>query len=337
MSELRPELAEGKGRMTIHQELAKVSPPRDTVLTIGTFDGVHLGHRQLLQRLKALAESSGFLSCVLTFRNHPRLVLNPGIKLSYLTTLEERVALLKGQGIDLVIVVDFTHELSLLKASEFVALLSDYLKMKGLVVGPDFALGHRREGDIPALKRLGEGMGFWVRPMEPAQMDKAVISSSVIRSLMAQGDVENASRMLGRWHSLTGLVVEGDRRGRLLGFPTANLSVDANLAIPADGIYATWATVEGQCYRAATCIGVRPTFGVNSRTVEAFILDFQGDIYGKPLTLEFARRLRAERAFPSVETLVEQMKLDVEQTRAVLSSLVAGPKSPFGLQSPERG
>ena len=288
-------------------------------MTIGTFDGVHLGHQQLLQHLKAAASSEGLLSAVLTFRNHPRLVLTPGVSLRYITALDERVALLKGQGIDLVISMDFTEELSLLRASEFASLLSRRLKMKGLIVGPDFALGHNREGDIPALKQLGAELGFWVKPVEPVLVDRIVIRSSVIRSLMAQGDVENASRMLGRWYSLTGTVVEGDHRGRELGFPTANLSVGPDLVIPADGIYATWATVGGQRYQAATSIGVRPTFGVKGRTVEAFIMDFQGDIYGSAVTLEFVRRLRAEEAFSSIEALVKQMNVDVEQAREVLS------------------
>ena len=304
--------------MTIHRELARASPSRDTVLTIGTFDGVHLGHQQLLQRLKAMAASSGLLSVVLTFRNHPRLVLSPEVKLHCLTTLEERIALLEAQGVDMVIAIDFTKELSLLKAQEFVALLSRLLKMRGLVVGPDFALGHRREGNISALKHLGAETGFWVEPVEPVVMGKSVIKSSAMRSLITQGDVANASRMLGRWFSLTGQVVEGERRGRMLGFPTANLLLESNLVIPADGIYATWGTVEGQRHQAATCIGVRPTFGPGKRTVEAYILDFEGDLYGKPVTLEFASRLREERAFSSADALIKQMELDVEQARAVL-------------------
>jgi riboflavin kinase/FMN adenylyltransferase len=306
--------------MTVHQELAKISPPRDTVLTIGTFDGVHLGHQQLLQRLKALADSSGLLAAVLTFRNHPRLVLNSELELSYITTLEDRLDLLRGQGIDLVISVDFTRDLSLLGAREFVGLLCGHLKMKSLVVGPDFALGHGREGDISTLMHLGEEMGFRVQAIGPTMTEGDVVKSSKTRGLIAQGDVETASRMLGRWYALTGLVVEGDRRGRLLGFPTANLSLDPSIVIPADGIYATWVVVDGRRYQGATCIGLRPTFGVNGRTVETFILDFQGDIYGKPITLEFAGRLRDEQAFPNVEALVEQMKIDVAQTRAVLST-----------------
>ena len=305
--------------MTIREELAKASSSEDTALTIGTFDGVHLGHRQLLRRLVARAASDGLQPAVLTFRTHPRQVLNPGISLPRITTLEDRISLLREQGIGLVVAVDFTKELSYLKAAEFVALLYGELRMRGLVVGPDFALGHRREGDIPALKGLGVGMGFWVEPVEYAVIGGSAINSSGIRGLITEGKVEDASPMLARWYSLTGLVVEGDRRGHLLGFPTANLSWSADLVIPADGIYATWAIVEGRRYQAATSIGVRPTFGLSQRTVEAFILDFEGDLYGKPLTLEFARRLREEQMFPSADALVEQMKLDVEQTREALS------------------
>ena len=317
-----------KVRMTIYQELDRVSPSGDTVLTIGTFDGVHLGHRKLLQRLKATAASQGLLSVVLTFRDHPRLVLNPGTKLQYITTLEERLALLEGQGIDLVIPVDFTPEVALLKASDFVALLSGPLRMRGMVVGPDFALGHRREGDISALRRLGTDANFWLETVEPASMGGGVINSSAIRDMITQGNVVNTSQMLGRWYSLSGLVVEGDRRGQLLGFPTANLSLDPLVVFPADGIYATWAIVEGQRHQAATSIGVRPTFGAGHRTVETFILDYQGDLYGKRLTLEFASRLREECAFATVDALIEQMRLDVEQSRAILSSSTAGPQPP---------
>ena len=227
--------------MTIHEQLAKESPSGDTALTIGIFDGVHLGHQQLLGRLKSMAIREGLLPAVLTFRNHPRLVLRPDVKVQNLTTVEERLGLLRDLGLGPIIVVDFTTELSLLKAREFVALLSEHLRMKGLVVGPDFALGHQREGDVPTLGRLGKELGFWIEPVEPAVLGESVIRSSAIRARVIGGDVENASRMLGRWYSLTGLVVEGDHRGRELGFPTANLALDPDLVIPSDGIYATWA------------------------------------------------------------------------------------------------
>lgn len=309
--------------MTYYQELESASPPGDTAITIGTFDGVHLGHQRVFQRLKSAAEEKGLLSTVVTFRNHPRLVLSPDKNVRYVTTLEERLALIRGQGVDQVIPVEFTKELSVLKAREFVSLLAEKLKMKGIVAGPDFALGHRREGDIPALTQLGRELGFWVETLEHVRAGEAAISSNSLRSVIVEGDVQKAAEMLGRWYSLTGSVVEGEHRGKSLGFPTANLSFGPGIVIPGDGIYAAWANIDGARHQAACNIGVRPTFGGGQRTVEAFILDFDGDLYGRQLTLEFASRLRGEEAFPTVDALVEQMKQDVERTRVILSSSTA--------------
>ena len=216
--------------------------------------------------------------------------------------------------------VDFTLELSELTASEFVDALIRELGMKGLVVGPDFALGHRRQGDVATLREMGRTAGFWVETVDNFLLDGAPVKSSVIRELLAQGQVEKAKRMLDRPFSLRGEVESGDRRGRDLGFPTANLATDGTMAVPGDGIYATWATVDGVRHQGATSIGVRPTFGgEGDRRVETYLLDFSGDLYGKRMTLEFEQRLRGELAFSSVDALVEQMKQDVEQSRAALS------------------
>ena len=257
---------------------------------------------------------------MLTFRNHPRSVLRPDAVVSYITDLEERIALLKQAGVELVIPVDFTQQMSHLRARDFVLLLVETLKMRGLVVGPDFALGHQREGDVPTLKALGQELGFWVKVAEPFTMGLIAIKSSKIRASLGEGDVKGASRMLDRPYSLAGPVVRGDGRGKGLGFPTANLSLEPNLVVPADGIYATWAIVEGQRHPSATNVGVRPTFGPGQRLVESFLLDFEGDLYGKFLTLEFVGRIREERSFPTVEALVEQIKQDVTQIRAILTS-----------------
>ena len=307
--------------MIIDQQLAQASPLLDTAITIGVFDGVHLGHQCLLQRLRTLASAKGLLSVALTFRNHPRNVLRPEVKLGYITTRDDRIDLIRAQGVDQVVAVEFTREVSMLRAPEFVELLSRHLRMRGLLVGPDFALGHGREGDVSSLRSLGDEMGFWVEQAEPVGLGIGIVRSSVTRDLIAAGEVKAAGDMLGRRYSLTGTVVPGDRRGRTLGFPTANLDLDADLVLPADGIYATWALIDGRRHQAATCIGVRPTFGVSGRTVEAFILDFDEDLYGKPVTLEFASRLRDEEAFSTVDALIRQMNLDVEQTRDLLSGL----------------
>ena len=304
--------------MTLRQELLQATPPSDTAITIGTFDGVHLGHQYLLDQLVRTARRSGLLPLVLTFRNHPRSVLNPSAPMKYITDLETRLSLL-AQRVDRVVAIDFTRDLSLLTAAEFVAILEELLRMKGLVVGADFALGHRRQGDVSTLRQLGSTVGFWVETLEPFSLEGRAVNSSGIRKSLDQGQVEVVSRMLGRPFSLTGVVVEGERRGRVLGFPTVNLSLPPDMALPSDGIYATWAGVEGQRYQSATSIGVRPTFGEGKRLVESFLMDFDGDLYGRQVTLEFAQRLREEMAFASAEALVEQMRQDVAQSRGILT------------------
>ena len=295
-------------------------PPADTAITIGTFDGVHLGHRHLVRSLTEAAQREGLTPIVLTFKNSPRSVLNPAAQLRYITNLETRLSLLHQPGVDRVVPVEFTRELSQLSAAEFVDALSKELGMKGLVVGPDFALGHRRQGDVATLREMGKTAGFWVETVNNFSLDDAPVKSSAIRELLAQGQVERVKRMLDRPFSLAGEVEAGDRRGRELGFPTANLAPKPSMAVPGDGIYATWAIVDGVRHQGATSIGVRPTFGGGGdRRVETFLLDFSGDLYGKHMTLEFEQRLRGELAFSSVDALVQQMKQDVEQSRAVLS------------------
>ena len=306
--------------MTLRADNVEGASPIDSAISIGAFDGVHLGHRHLLGRLTEKAARAGLSAVVLTFKNSPRSVLNPAAALSYITDLSTRLSLLRQPGISQVVAVDFTLELSELTASEFVDALIRELGMKGLVVGPDFALGHRRQGDVATLREMGRTAGFWVETVDNFLLDGAPVKSSVIRELLAQGQVEKAKRMLDRPFSLRGEVESGDRRGRDLGFPTANLATDGTMAVPGDGIYATWATVDGVRHQGATSIGVRPTFGgEGDRRVETYLLDFSGDLYGKRMTLEFEQRLRGELAFSSVDALVEQMKQDVEQSRAALS------------------
>ncbi len=306
--------------MTLQTDIAGGPPPADTAITIGTFDGVHLGHRHLVRSLTEAAQRQALTPIVLTFKNSPRSVLNPAAQLSYITDLETRLSLLHQPGIDRVVPVEFTRELSQLSAAEFVDALSKELGMKGLVVGPDFALGHRRQGDVATLREMGKTAGFWVETVNNFSLDDAPVKSSAIRELLGQGQVERVKRMLDRPFSLAGEVETGDRRGRELGFPTANLAPKPSMAVPGDGIYATWAIVDGVRHQGATSIGVRPTFGGGGdRRVETFLLDFSGDLYGKRMTLEFEQRLRGELAFSSVDALVQQMKQDVEQSRAVLS------------------
>ena len=309
--------------MNIDQELGQLPTDRESVLTIGVFDGVHLGHRHIISSLIEEAKRTRRLAGVVTFRNHPASVLQSDFEPRYLTAVDERLRLLKALGVDFVAPVSFDLELSKVSAGRFAALLQRHLRMAGLVIGPDFAMGHDREGGREFLERLGREMGFSVSVVEPrADQEGRPLRSTGVREALAAGDVELAAALLGRDFVLDGTVVTGQGRGGPLGFPTANLKVPEGMAVPGDGIYATWAHIGGGRHMAATSIGVRPTFEETERTTEAFIMDFRGDLYGQTIQLEFVRRLRDEARFDSVQALQEQVCKDVDQARAILASYV---------------
>ena len=303
--------------MNFHQQLASIAPDKETVLTVGVFDGVHQGHRHLLRRLVECA-GSDYLPTVLTFTNHPITVLRPGVEVAYITSPGERVRLLKEQGIELVVPLDFTPELSRVSAGDFTATLVKTLRMKGLVAGPDSTLGRDREGDIDFLKQKGSELGFWVEVVDPLIIDGGLVKSRRIRSGLEEGDVATCARLLGRKYSLEGLVVKGDQRGAELGFPTANLEMDPRMALPGDGVYATWATIGGFRRPSATSIGIRPHFGLSERMVEVYVMDFNADLYGQRLNVEFVRKLRDQQSFSSVEELIGQIDQDVASARTAL-------------------
>ena len=305
--------------MNFRQRLDRVSPERETVITIGVFDGVHLGHGHLLQHLIAAA-GTVYQPTVITFANHPVTVLQPGRQVSQITTLERKEELIREKGVEQIVSLDFTEELAQLSAREFVRMLQEKLRMKGLVIGSDFALGRDREGNSARLGELGEELGFSVEIVEPLLLDGLLVKSRVIRQRLNDGEVAESNHLLGRAFSLAGPVVTGDRRGRTLGFPTANVNVSKTMAHPADGIYATWALVDGERRPSATSIGVRPTFGLSERLVEVYILDFDGDLYGQQLEVEFVDKLRDQETFSSLEALVEQINQDVANTRETLAN-----------------
>ena len=299
------------------RELSRVAPGRPCGVTIGVFDGVHRGHQHLVGVLLDRARAEGLATVALTFNPHPRTVLRPGTAVTYLTSLEERVELLQGLGLDSVGVLAFTSELAQLSAEEFLSLLVQELEMRLLVVGPDFALGRNRAGTIGVMRQIGERLGFRV-DVAPllAEADEKV-GSSAIRQALAVGDVGRVGRLLGRPFSLRGPVVAGDRRGRTLGFPTANIAIGLDRALPAYGIYVTRAYLRENMYESCTSIGIRPTFDVEPRpVVESYLLDFDEEIYGQELRIDLLQRLRGEERFASVEELIAQMRRDIEDTRA---------------------
>jgi riboflavin kinase/FMN adenylyltransferase len=307
-----------KSVVQIEEELARVKPQKETLVTIGVFDGIHLGHQRLLTHLRDEARRKNWLSGVVTFKSHPKAVLSSENKLLWLSDLETRISLLRGLGIDVIVVLPFTSELSRLTARRFVQLLKEHLKMRGLIVGPDFALGKDREGDAEKLRLLGQEIGFSVEVIPPVVLDGQVVSSSAIRQALAQGDMKKAEKLFGRLFSLNGQVVSGDRRGRGLGFPTANLKLKPEQALPSDGVYATIAHVGYELMPSVTSIGVRPTFGGGKRLVETYIIDYEGELLGQRLTIDLVDKLRDEKRFDAVEELKSQMGRDVEQARQVL-------------------
>ena len=303
--------------MSFRQSLASADPSKETVVTVGVFDGVHEGHRHLLRQLVELAGSQ-YIPTVVTFSNRPITVLRPGTEPSYLTTPEQRIDLIKQLGIDLVVCIEFTRDLAQVTAADFAKSLAESLKMKGLVMGPDSALGKDRQGDLDFMQKQGEQLGFWVRSVDPLDFEGQPVKSRRIRNALVDGDVAVCPQLLGRNHSLSGVVVLGDQRGRTLGFPTANIEVDSKLLLPGDGIYATWAIIDGKRHKSATSIGVRPTFDLTQRLVEVFIMDFDADLYGQTVRLEFIKKVRDQEKFDGLEALVKQINQDVDDCRQVL-------------------
>jgi riboflavin kinase/FMN adenylyltransferase len=306
--------------MSVEEELSRLSPDKDTILAIGVFDGVHLGHKHLLAKLIERARELNLLSVVVTFDPHPQKLLSPKTELPFLTSLEQRKALLKDAGAEVVIVLPFTQELAQLSAREFVGLLKDRLRLKELVIGPDFTLGRDREGNVSTLRKLGEDMGFTVTVVPPVRINGEMVSSTAIREALAGGNLERVHSLIGRPFSLRGKVVRGESRGAKLDYPTANLEIEPEQALPAEGVYATWAYVGSRAYESVTNIGRRPTFGGGKSVVEVYILGYRGNLYGQVLKIDIMERLRAEKQFSSVEALKQQIAEDVARGRAILES-----------------
>lgn len=297
------------------------------VATIGVFDGVHLGHQRLLQQALRDAGATN-TAALITFDPHPRCILDPAACPPLLTTVEERAELAEQHGVGTTVAIDFTPELSTWSAERFCDRLVESLPLQRLIFGPGFALGKDRLGNEEFLRTYGASHGFDVCAVERVLVDGERVSSARVRAALLEGGVEEAAALLGRRFRLPGTVVHGDERGRTLGFPTANVVSDTRRCIPANGIYATWLRARDRWRPAATSIGTRPTFDGRTRTVEAYVLDFGGDLYDAGVALEFVARLREERAFPDAESLIAQMHEDVAAVRARLST--ASQPQPHG-------
>jgi riboflavin kinase / FMN adenylyltransferase len=297
------------------------------VLTIGAYDGVHLGHRAIIEAVRRLAADAGARSAVMTFDRHPASVVRPESAPKLLTDVDQKLELLAATGIDATIVVHFDEAQSREDPAHFVQrVLIDCLDTAIVVVGEDFHFGRGREGNVDMLRRLGATGGFEVQPLELVQRPDGVdesISSTAIRRALAGGQVELAAQLLGRPFEARGIVVTGDQRGRLLGFPTANVEVPNLVCLPADGVYAGWyERSNGDVHPCALNLGRRPTFyeHADHSLLEAHLLDFDGDLYGERAEVRFTHFLRSERKFNGIDALITQLKHDIEHARGVLGT-----------------
>ncbi len=292
-----------------------------SVVTIGNFDGVHLGHVELFRRLEASSHSHNLPSVAVTFEPHPLKVLAPESAPGLITTFEQKVALISDAGVDCLAVVPFTIEMSQMTAESFVTrILCESLGMRHLIIGHDYAFGRGREGNYDTLERLGLELGFTLEDLEPVGDGEMVFSSTLVRSRMITGDMAAVSKILGRYHMISGTVVHGREIGHSIGFPTANIST-INELIPPDGVYAVVVLVDGRLVKGACDIGINPTFEGGQRTVEVFLLDFSGQIYGSEIAVYFVHRLRDVKKFPGAAELVKAIQNDVETTRTILDQV----------------
>ena len=305
-----------------------VAPPQGSAVTIGAYDGVHLGHQQVIRAVRDLEDSDGLASAVVTFDRHPASVVRPESAPMLLSDLDQKLEYLDATGIDIVVVVTFDEARSEESAEDFVqSVLVDCLQARKVIVGEDFHFGHERKGNVDLLLELGTIHGFTVDGMDLVGADgrPAVVadrvSSTAIRRALAEGDLATANRLLGRPHEVRGIVAHGDKRGREIGFPTANVSVPGDIMLPADGIYAGWfERPDGTVLPTAMSLGRRPTFyeEAHASLLECFILDFEGDLYDESVRVRFVERLRGEQKFDGIDPLIEQMKRDVERAREIL-------------------
>lgn len=307
--------------MIIYRSFSEITAQlRNPVVTIGNFDGVHLGHREIFRRLKQSAREIGGVSVVVTFAPHPLRVVKSDRNIRLINTLEEKITLIEASGVDYLIIIPFTTEFASIPSAEFIEkYLVGIIGTKKLIIGYDYAFGRNREGGFEMLSSFGSRLGFQVEELAPINCGELIYSSSLIRRMISEGEVAEVVRYLGRHYSIAGRVVHGAHRGKALGFPTANIKTDKEL-IPSDGVYAVRVKIDETLYDGACNIGSNPTFGVNEVSIEAFIFDFDGELYDQELRVYFIARLRGEQKFSSVDELKKAIAADVSECRRILAA-----------------
>ncbi len=311
--------------MQVFWDINQIEPQVDTALTIGTFDGVHRGHQTIIRELQDKAQEIGATPTLVTLEPHPRLVLSkdgtPPLRL--LTTIEEKIEALAHLGLDRLVVANFSHAFAALSAADFVSeILVKKLKMKQIVIGHDHAFGRNRAGNIHLLQDMKGSHHFDVSVVDPIRTGDKVVSSTEIRNLLLQGEIEPATQLLGRAYNLRGQVVKGDGRGKKLGYPTANIRPFSRYKlIPKVGIYATLIKIGEQTYNSATYVGQRPTFNLSEKVIEVHLLDFDGELYGQEVEVSFIRFIREDAKFDSISDLINQIEDDKKRSLELLTEL----------------
>lgn len=306
--------------MKIITEIASPIRINNPVITIGTFDGVHVGHRAILSEVVKMAAADGKDSAVVTFHPHPRIVL--GQQVALLNTRDEKRAIFESTGISHLVEIPFTTDFADLEADQFIKLLVDHIHPSVIVIGYDHGFGRNRSGDIQQLIESGKRYGFRVINVEAIEADDQKVSSSIIRNLLMHGDVKHAGKLLGQPYQISGSVIRGNQIGKRLGYPTANIYIeDPNKLIPCMGVYASRVILKRKAYNSMTNIGLRPTINAHQLTIESNIFDFDRDIYYEKITVQLIDRIRDEQRFASLDALKEQLVLDRESTIKILKEL----------------
>ena len=311
--------------MNIYEDLSRVTKDKNTIITLGTFDGIHCGHKKILENVTEKAAQINGRSFIITFNPHPRYVLSGDNKPGLLTTHREKIALLNSSGIENVLTINFTKEFSQLTPELFVKqYMVDGIGMSEIIIGTDHHFGKGRGGDIKTLREMGSHYGFKVGSIEPYMLDNEIVSSTKIRTTLSEGNISKVNKYLGRSYSFSGVVVEGDKRGRKLGFPTANIKMESeNKLLPALGIYVVEFILDNITHYGLLSVGKRPTFYTSGEIIpEVYIYDFDREIYGSFVSVNILERLRGEEKFSSAEELIKQMNLDKEAGLKILNKLV---------------
>lgn len=308
--------------MKVLRKVDEIEQVTNPVITIGTFDGIHLGHQQLIKHLQEKKQRYQGHSYIITFEPHPQLVLqSKASPIQILSTLDEKISYISEFNIDYLLILEFTPELSRLSGEQFIEdILIKRIGMVDVVIGYDHSFGYKRSGNVDTLRRYGKSHHFNVNVVEPFLVQNTVIKSTAIRNALKSGNIKDANKYLGKNYQLSGTVVKGRGRGRELSFPTANLKLNnPNKLVPGNGIYAAKININGNLYDSAVSIGIRPTFNETDRTIEAYIFDFSENIYGEEITIYFIKKLRDEEKFSTTNALISQMQNDVEIVKKVLS------------------